>query len=110
MKVNISTFELSNKAYLGWDACKIAEEVYQRACCDADTMEEAYDNIYQALDDEMIYTSRQWTIMQEYQTPEEANFSDAYDLFLNDLLGYFDECVTLEDPDTDQDPDTLVLA
>ena len=55
MKVTISTFELSNKAYLSWDACKIAEEVYQRACCDADTMEEAYDNIYQALDDEMIY-------------------------------------------------------
>ena len=103
MKVTINTFELSFTAHLGWDACKIAEEVYQRACGDADTMEEAYDNIYEALDDEMIYTCRQWTIMQEYQSPDEANFSEAYELFLNDLLGYFDECVTLEDPEDNEE-------
>lgn len=103
MKVNISTFELSFTAHLGWDACDIAAEVYKRACYDADSMEEAYENIYQALDDEMIYTNRQWTIMQEYQTPEEANFSEAYELFLNDLLGYFNECVTLEEPEEEEE-------
>ena len=97
MNYNISTFALSSKASFSWDACGIAENVYERACCDAETLDEAFDNISDALNDELIYTADQWTIMQEYQTPEEANFFDAYDSFYNDLCRYFFDCVTLEE-------------
>lgn len=97
MKTIVSTFELSTKAYLSWDGCKIAEEVYNRACCDAETLEEAYNNIYYALDDEMIYTHRQWQIMQEYQRPSEADYNMAYDEFLADLERYFYDCVSVDE-------------
>lgn len=34
------------------------------------------------MNDELIYTADQWTIMQEYQTPDEANFNEAYEMFM----------------------------
>ena len=39
-----------------------------------------------ARDLELIYTEDLWTIMAYYQTPQEANFSEAMEEFYNDLL------------------------
>ena len=97
MKVNISTFELSDKCCFCWDSCRLAEEVYQRACADAQTLEEAFAEIPEALDNALIPCANQWLIMKEYQIPEEADYYAAYDAFLYDLEMYFNSCVTVEE-------------
>lgn len=58
------------------------------------TPEDAYDLIFDALNDELIYTTDQWEIMKAYQLPENASFNKALCEFINDLT----ECVeVLED-------------
>lgn len=97
MNYTINTFELNNQACLSWDGCTIAEEVYKRACCDATTLEEAYNSIYEALCDELIYTADQWTVMKDYQSPDTANYDKAFNLFYDDLCKYFYDCVEVEE-------------
>ena len=41
--------------------------------------------LYQALDDELIYTEDQWNIMKYYCSPESADLDEAIDLFMDDL-------------------------
>lgn len=47
---------------------------------------ELYDAIYHAMDDELIYTADLWQVMEYYQTPENANLTDATSSLLDDLL------------------------
>lgn len=94
---NISTYPLYKRSGLTVEGCDIAEDVYMRALCDVETLDEAYEEIPEALSDEMIYTYRQWQIMEEYQTPCEANYDLAYEKFESDLLACFYECVELEE-------------
>ena len=63
----------------------IAEAIIERMeeYEEEEEMEEALQN---AMDDELIYTEDLWTIMAYYQTPQEANFSEAMELFYGDLL------------------------
>ena len=57
-----------------------AEAIFER-------MEEpTEEELFQAIDDQIIYYVDQWEIMQFYQTPQEANFNEAIELFTNDLL------------------------
>ena len=92
MKLTVNTSELFN-LNMSWDATGIAENVYNRAICDAENIDEAFESLYDALNDELIYTADQWTIMQEYQTPDEANFNEAYEMFYEDLCRHFYEIV-----------------
>lgn len=68
-----------------WDkfnlkVCEIAESIIER-------MEEpTEEELRQAMDDELIYTEDLWKIMTYYQTPQEANLSEAMELFYSDLL------------------------
>ena len=68
-----------------WDkfnlkVCEIAEAIIER-------MEEpTEEELRRARDDELIYTEDLWKIMAYYQTPQEANFSEAMELFYGDLL------------------------
>ena len=59
---------------------KIAEMVIERM--EAPTEEE----LWQAMDDTLIYYDDQWEIMKQYQNPEEANFNEAMEEFYNDLV------------------------
>ena len=60
--------------------CAIAEAIIER-------MEEpTEEELKYARDLELIYTEDLWTIMAYYQTPQEANFSEAMEEFYNDLL------------------------
>lgn len=59
---------------------KIAEMVIERM--EAPTEEE----LWQAIDDSLIYYDDQWEIMKYYQNPEEANFNEAMEEFYNDLV------------------------
>lgn len=92
MKLTVNTSELFN-LNMSWNATGIAENVYNRAICDAENIDEAFESLYDALNDELIYTADQWTIMQEYQTPDEANFNEAYEMFYEDLCRHFYEIV-----------------
>lgn len=47
--------------------------------------EEFDDEIWSAIDDELIYYSDQWTVIQHYQLPKDANFGEAMDEFSNDI-------------------------
>ena len=96
MKLTVNT---ENLYYLncGWDVAEIAEEVYKRCILDAQDLEEARDSLPEALDLEMIYTARQWAIMQEYQTPDEADYNEAYEEFLETLYDHFYEVVEEEE-------------
>lgn len=95
-RLTVNTQELFN-LNMSWEATGIAENVYNRAICDAENLEEGFENLWQALDDELIYTADQWTIMQEYQTPQEANFDQAYQDFMDDLARHYYEIVEEED-------------
>lgn len=92
MKLTVNT---ENLYYLncGWDVTEIAEDVYNRCILDAQDLEEARDSLEEALDIEMIYTARQWAVMAEYQTPDEADFNKAYEMFYDDLCRHFYEIV-----------------
>lgn len=92
MKLTVNTSELFN-LNMSWDATGIAENVYNRAICDAENIDEAFESLCDALNDELIYTADQWTIMQEYQTPDEADFNEAYEMFYEDLCRHFYEIV-----------------
>lgn len=43
------------------------------------------DELWDAMDDEMIYTADQWEVMKYYCTPDKADLMEAYDSFYNDL-------------------------
>ena len=50
-------------------------------------MEEATEEeLWQAMDDELIYDDDLWEIMKYYQRPNEANYEEAMEEFYNDLL------------------------
>ena len=71
--------------FLLWDkfnskVFEIAELIFERM--EAPTEED----LQQAIDDSLIYYDDQWEIMKQYQNPQEANFSEAIELFYNDLL------------------------
>lgn len=59
---------------------KIAESIIERM--EAPTEEE----LWQAMDDTLIYYDDQWEIMKYYQNPKEANFNEAMEEFYNDLV------------------------
>lgn len=44
------------------------------------------ENIYRAIDDELIYTYDQWKVIEHYCTPTEANWDSAYSDFMNDVF------------------------
>lgn len=51
------------------------------------------EDIYQAIDDELIYDDDQWTVMKHYQRPSEANFNEALDALTSDVLTICDDLV-----------------
>lgn len=72
-----------------WDkfnlkVCEIAESIIERM--EEVSKDEIEDELQYAMDLELIYTEDLWKIMAYYQTPQEANLSEAMELFYNDLL------------------------
>lgn len=65
----------------------IADLIYLRI--DEDEVNDSndlYDAIIDALNDEVIYYNQQWTILEFYCLPQDANWNDAIELFIDDLL------------------------
>ena len=49
------------------------------------------DNFYELLlqdinDSYFIYGEYQWAMMMQYQNPQDANFNEAFDLFVGDMM------------------------
>lgn len=102
MTLTLNRRELAN-LNMSWEATDIAEHVYNRAICDADSLDEGYENLWGALDDHLIYTRDQWTIIEEYQTPQEANYDEAYEMFYEDLCRHFYEIVEEEEEEEEDE-------
>lgn len=85
-----------NELY-GWDEIRnIADAIIDRAESNIkDYTEDAYEAIVDALNDELIYTADQWEVMRAYQSPDNANFSEAVNEFINDLM----DCVEVVNDD-----------
>lgn len=43
--------------------------------------------VYQAIDDELIYTADQWTVIEHYCDPQSASYDDAIDELTSDMIG-----------------------
>lgn len=72
-----------------WEVCQFRSFQY----CDivrsaAERVDDFNDDeeIFQAADNELIYTHQVWAIMEELQTPEEADYHAAVEMFLDDVL------------------------
>ena len=66
-------------------------------------MEDASDDeLWQAMDDELIYTEDRWTLLKGYCTPEEADFGRAWEDFYCDLSSALADGV-LEDEEEEED-------
>ena len=69
----------------------IASEILDRAGDDDREDVDASEKVIDALNDSLIYYDDQWEVMKAYQNPEEANFQNALDEFLNDLLSVIED-------------------
>lgn len=67
----------------------IASEILDRASDDRE--DTASEKVIDALNDSLIYYDDQWEVMKAYQNPTEANFQNALDEFLNDLLSVIED-------------------
>ncbi len=86
MKINLNKIT-DNFGYgeMSGVARNVLERVY-----DNDDETDASEAVSQAMDDELIYTEDQWTVIAYYSDPESPkNLSEACEDFFNDLL----ECV-----------------
>ena len=72
-------------SHFNGDLAGLAEHILNRIDAE-DLKADAYEALWQAMDDELIYTSDRWTLLQGYCTPEDANFNYAWEEFQNDLM------------------------
>lgn len=68
---------------------EVVDDVLKRVDFDEER-DDVAEVVADAMDDELIYYSQQWTIMQHYQNPEEANLGNALECFFNDLVACLD--------------------
>ena len=62
------------------------------------------EDIYQAIDDELIYTYDQWKVLEEYCTPQDANWEVAFESLCNDI---FSICANIADAHRNADDEML---
>ncbi len=58
------------------------EDLKKKVLADEDISEE----VYQAMDAELIYSDDQWTCMKHYQSPREANFDQMWEDLTTDII------------------------
>lgn len=74
----------------------IADTIIDRAEGNmAEYTNDPHEAIMDAVNDGLIYTSDQWEVMKAYQNPQNANFDEAVEEFMNDL----NDCVEVLDDD-----------
>lgn len=83
------------------DMAGLAENILDRIDVD-DVKDDAYEALYQAMDDGMIYTKDQWTMIEYYCTPQDANYNTAWEAFEGDLMKCLSAGVIEEDEEEEE--------
>ena len=60
------------------------------------------EDIYSAIDDELIYTYDQWKVLEYYCTPQDANWEVASESLMGDV---FSICATIADSANEEEPE-----
>lgn len=84
-------YEKLSRHFCG-DFVGIAENVLSRIDADEIT-NDPYEAVFQAMDDELIYTADRWAMIEYYCTPENADFDSAWEDFANDLMSAINDGV-----------------
>lgn len=69
----------------------IAADIVDRVNFDNITEDDAYEEVWQAIDDGLIYSEDQWEVMKHYQSPDEANWESAIEEFSSDIASIVEE-------------------
>lgn len=64
---------------------ELATSVLERLEKEDFLKEDYWDELQQAMDDEMIYTEDQWKMIELYCNPQDASFDFAWEYFQSDL-------------------------
>jgi hypothetical protein len=55
------------------------------------------EKVYEAIDSSLIYYHQQWTMMKYYQNPQDANYEEAFESFVNDMFSVVDDILSVEE-------------
>lgn len=55
--------------------------------------------VFDAVNNGFIYGWQEWKLLKAYQTPQTADFDEAENIFINDLLAIFEEVLKKESAD-----------
>lgn len=69
---------------------EIASAVIDRVM-DADEDVDTWDKVLDAINDELIYTSDQWKIVEYYCTPDTADYDVAMTNFIDDIYSLLED-------------------
>lgn len=69
-----------------FDIIDLARDVLDRFESIHEDGGDVYDDLFQAMDEGLIYTADQWTMIEYYCTPQTADFDAAWADFESDLL------------------------
>ena len=67
------------------DIYELAIKILDRYASNLEDGNDAETALEQAIDDELVWTCHQWTMLREYCTPQEADYDAAYNNFVDDL-------------------------
>lgn len=68
-----------------WDYDDLVDDLVDRIDY-RDWKRDEYDAVYQAMDEGLIYTDDQWTMLKEHCTPQDIDFNYAWEQTQNDVM------------------------
>lgn len=88
-----------------FDFLEIVQDVVDRV--DAETEEELEDVLWDEIDSALIYYSDQWTIMEHYQNPEDADLSAATEELYNDVYAICLDRINNKEEEEEEEEESL---
>lgn len=103
MLVNYKEIENSIYKNFDMDVSAIAEDIISRIDFDNIEEDDLWDELLSAIDDSLIYTEDQWSIIKFYCSPSNADFSYAMEEFENELYSIIIDNIITEDDIEDEE-------
>lgn len=72
----------------------VVKDVIDRIDFDSVDEDNIDDCVWEEIDNSLIYTADQWTVMEHYQSPENANFNEAMDEFTEDIRAIVEDIIS----------------
>ena len=98
--------KIENSIYRNFDmdVSAIADDIVTRVDFDNINEDNLWDELLSAMDDSLIYTEDQWSIIKFYCSPSNANFSYAMEEFENELYNIIvSNIITKDDLQDEED-------